>query len=162
ASSLGAFLTHGRYSEELFNVELPGGRRLAEALRLSIVNQFEEPVLIHIDDAHHLSRRQLRPLYLLRHLIESSDALPFCLIITARNDEPVRDKSFAHFVSSLELADLALFDLIDLPDMTAEDAKELVVTTLRWPELLAQDSKTLAMIVQRAGTNPFFLMQTLD
>jgi len=162
ASSLGAFLTHGRYSEELFNVELPDGRRLAEALRLSIVNQFEEPVLIHIDDAHHLSRRQLRPLSLLRHLIESSDALPFCLIITARNDETVRDKSFAHFVSSLELADLARFDLIDLADMTAEDAKELVVTTLRWPELLAQDSKTLAMIVQRAGTNPFFLMQTLD
>lgn len=162
ASSLGTFLTHGRYSEELFNVELPSGRRFAQAVRLSVLNQFGEPLLIHIDDAHHLSRRQLRPLYLLRHLIETSDSLPFCLFVTARNDETVRDKSFAHFVSSLELTDLARFDCIDLPAMTMEDANELVVTTLRWPELLAQESKTLAMIVQRAGTNPFFLMQTLD
>jgi tetratricopeptide (TPR) repeat protein len=98
----------------------------------------------------------------LRHIIETSDSLSFCLILTARNDETVRDNSFAHFVSGLELTQFPGFDFIDLPDMTADDAKELVVTTLRWPELLAQDSKTLELIVQRAGTNPFFLMQTLD
>lgn len=161
-TSLSAFLTDGVYSEELFNLDLPDGRRLADAIRVSLGSRFEKPILLHIDDAHHLSRRQLRPLYLLRHLIETSDSLPFCLVVTARNDETVRDTSFEHFVSGLELTGFSGFHLIDLPDMTLEDVRELVVTTLRWPELLAEESRTLSLIVQRAGTNPFFLMQTLD
>jgi AAA ATPase domain len=161
-SDLRAFLMDGVYSEDLFNLDLPNGRRLADAIRLALGSRFENPILLHIDDAHHLSRRQLRPLYLLRHLIETSDSLPFCLIATARNDETVRDNSFEHFVDSLGLAEYSGFHVIELPDMTLEDAKEFVVTTLRWPELLAQESNTLELILQRAGTNPFFLMQTLD
>jgi Tetratricopeptide repeat/AAA ATPase domain len=161
-TALRAFLVSGVYTEEFFNLDLPTGRRLADAVRSALGGRFERPVLLHIDDAHHLSRRQLRPLYLLRHLIETSDSLPLCLIVTARNDETVRDNSFEHFVDALELTAFLGFRVIDLPDMTVEDARELVVTTLRWPELLAQESKTLALIVERAGTNPFFLMQTLD
>jgi len=160
--ALTSFLTYGAYSEELFDLQRPTGRRLAEAIRVFLSANFGERVLLHIDDAHHLSRHQLLPLALLRHIIETSDSLSFCLILTARNDETVRDNSFAHFVGGLELTQFPGFDFIDLPDMTADDAKELVVTTLRWPELLAQDSKTLELIIQRAGTNPFFLTQTLD
>lgn len=161
-TALRAFLMDRVYSEELFNLDLPDGRRMADALRVALGNRFEKPVLLHIDDAHLLSRRQLRPLYLLRYLIETYDSLPLCLLLTARNDETVRDNSFEHFVGGLELADFSGFHLIDLPDMTVEDAKELVATTLRWPELLAEESETLTRIVQRSGTNPFFLMQTLD
>jgi len=160
--ALTSFLTYGAYSEDLFNLQLPTGRRFAEAIRIFLSISFGERVLLHIDDAHHLSRRQLQPLVLLRHIIETSDSLSFCLILTARNDETVRDNSFAHFVGGLELAQFPGFDFIDLPDMTVDDAKELVVTTLRWPELLAEESKTLGLIVERTGTNPFFLMQTLD
>lgn len=161
-TTLGAFLTDGVYSEDLFNLDLLEGRRLADAVRAALGSRFEQPVLLHIDDAHHLSRRQLRPLYLLRHLIETSDSLPLCLLVTARNDETVHDNSFEHFVGALQLADFPGFHIIDLPDMTLGDAKELVVTTLRWPELLAQESRTLSLIVERGGTNAFSLMQTLD
>ncbi len=160
--ALKAFLIDGIYSEDLFNLDLPDGRLMARAVREALGSRFDRHNLLHVDDAHHLSRRQLRPLYLLRHLIETSDSLPLCLVVTARNDETVRDSSFEHFVSGLDLADFSGFHLIDLPEMTQDDAKELVVTTLRWPELLAKESKTLALIIERAGTNPFFLMQTLN
>lgn len=159
---LKGFLIGGIYSEDLFNLDLPEGRLLVRTLREALGRRFDRQNLLHIDDAHHLSRRQLRPLYLLRHLMETSDSLPLCLLVTARNDETVRDDSFEHFVSGLRLSDYSGFHLIDLPEMTQEDAKELVATTLRWPELLAKESKTLSLIVERAGTNPFFLMQTLD
>jgi tetratricopeptide (TPR) repeat protein len=156
------FLTKGMYSLELFDIERPAGRQLADALREFLTHRFGERIFLHIDDGHHLSRRQFAPLLLLRHLVETSDSLSLCLVITARNDETVRDFSFAHFVSGLELGQFAGFDLIDLPDMSDDDAKELVATTLRWPELLSRESRTLNSIVRRAGTNPFFLMQTLD
>ncbi len=161
-AALKGFLIDGVYAEDLFNLDLPKGRRFADAVRVALGSRFDRPVLLHIDDAHHLSRRQLRPLSLLRHLIETSDSLPLCLIVTARNDETVRDNSFEHFVGALELTPFPGLRVIDLPDMTLEDARELVATTLRWPELLAQESKTLTLIIERAGTNPFFLMQTLD
>ena len=160
--TLKSFLIEGTYSEDLFNLDLAEGRIMARAVREAFSNRWDRHFLLHIDDAHHLSRRQLRPLYLLRHVIETSDSLPLCLIITARNDETVRDNSFEYFVNSLELAESSALHLIDLPELTPDDAKELVVMTLRWPELLAKESKTLALIIERAGTNPFVLMQVLN
>lgn len=160
--ALRTFLIDGIYSEDLFNLDLPDGRLFVRVLREALGRRFDRHNLLHIDDTHHLSRRQLRPLYLFRHLVETTDSLPLCLVVTARNDETVRDSSFEHFVSGLDLSDFSGFYLIDLPELTQDDAKELVATTLRWPELLAKQSKTLELIIERAGTNPFFLMQTLD
>jgi len=160
--ALKRFLIDGIYSEEIFNLDLPNGKRMAQVVRSLLYNLPQLPYFLHIDDAHHLSRPQLRPLYFLRHIIESSDNLPLCLLVTGRNDETVRDSSFSHFVSGLDLSGFRGCSLIDLPDMSQEDARELVVSTLRWPELLAAESKTLALIIEHAGTNPFTLMQTLD
>jgi len=160
--TLNRFLTQGIYSEELFILEGSLGRHMADAVRAILGHRFESRALLHIDDAHHLSRRESRPLYLLRHLIETSDSLPLCLLVTGRNDETVRENSLACFARSLDIGGCASFQLIDLPAMTLQDAQELVISTLRWPELRAQESRTLAKIIARAGTNPFFLMQTLD
>ena len=160
--SLSAFLIKGVFSEDLFNFDLSFGVLFADIVRESIKRQFERPVLIHIDDAHLLSRRQLRPLYFLRHLIETSDSLPLCVLLTARNDETVRDNSFDHFSKSFEWTNSKKFYKTDIPEMTLDDARELVALTLRWAELLAQESKTLDLIIQRAGTNPFLLIQMLD
>ncbi len=159
---LAGFLINGLYSEDLFNLDTTIGHMLADAVRESFTRGLASPILIHLDDLHHVSRQQLRPLYLFRHLIDTSDALPLCLFVTARNDDTVRDNSFDHFVNGLDLSGSPGFRLIDLPEMTLDDARELVVSTLRWPELRAQESKTLALIIERATTNPFFLMQTLD
>lgn len=157
-----SFLKSGVYSEDLFDPNLLIGRNFASVIRATLNYRLERPVLFHIDDAHHLSRRQLRPLYLLRYLIETSDSLPFCLLVSGRNDETVRDNYFQHFVHGLEFSDFTRFCITDIPDMTSDDAKELIITTLRCPELLAEESKTLELIIRRAGTNPFVLMQTID
>jgi tetratricopeptide (TPR) repeat protein len=160
--SLSAFLLKGVFSEDLFSFDLSFGVLFAEIIRESIKRQFESPVLIHIDDAHLLSRRQLRPLYFLRHLIETSNSLPLCVLLTARNDETVRDNSFDHFSKAFEWTNSKKFYKTDIPEMSLLDARELVALTLRWPELLAKESKTLEIILERAGTNPFLLIQMLN
>ena len=161
-AALKAFLVDGIYSEDLFNLDLATGRHFVDVLQLIFQGRSTHPVLLHIDDAHHVLRPQLRPLYLLRHLIETGGALPVVVLVTGRNDETVRDRSFEHFVVSLDLTGSRHTRVIELPDLSNEDAEELVATTLRWPELRADESKTLAMILDRAGTNPFLLMQVLD
>jgi hypothetical protein len=161
-ASLNRFLQHGICSDELFNVETALGRHMTDAVRAVVGQRIDSRLLLHIDDAHHLSRRESRPLHFLRHLIETSDSLPLCLVIAGRNDETVRETSFASFARSLDIGGCERFQVIDLPALTRPDAEELVITTLRWPELRVLESRTLAKIITRAGTNPFFLMQTLD
>jgi hypothetical protein len=158
---LRGFLISGEYSEDLFNPDTAAGRQMATVVFHALARRLTSPVLLHVDDAHHLSRPQMRPLYLLRRLVETHDALPLFVLVTARDDETVMERSVDHFVNGLRLASFSRFHIHELADMQLEDARELVATTLRWPELLAEESRTLDLILQQAGTNPFALVQTL-
>jgi len=156
------FLILGDYDEDLFDLSEGEGACLADAVTLSLIHRLLRPALIHVDDVHHLTRHTLGPLYLLHHLVEIQDTIPLCIILTARDDETVLEKSFEHFVTGLDLAESARVHFLQVKDLTHNDARELVASTLRWPELLAEESRTLGRILERAGYNPFSLMQTLN
>jgi tRNA threonylcarbamoyladenosine modification (KEOPS) complex Pcc1 subunit len=160
SAALASFLIDGTYTDDLFNRDLAVGRRLADALVLRL--RGPEPLLLHIDDAHHLSEKQMAPLFTLRHIVESYDTLPFCVVVTSRNDETVVERAIDHFTGSIGISDLRRVTVDTVHDFSPPDARELLAKTLAWPELELPESEVASRIIERAGLNAFSLVQTVE
>jgi hypothetical protein len=160
AAALSSFLVDGRYDEDLFSYDLAIGHQLADIVTRRSCGP--EPLLLHIDDAHHLSARQMEPLFFLRHIVETRPSLPLCVLVTSRNDETVVERAFDHFVNSIDIRDTSRVTVARVSDFSPSDARELLAKTLEWPELQLADSEVATRIIERAGLNAFSLIQIVE
>ncbi len=158
-AAMTSFLVSGRFRADLFDTEDELGRWFADAIvaRLRTL----PPLALELEDAHHLSARCMAPLYFLRHVVETRDALPLCVIVTARSDDTVVQTGINHFLQALTLESSSRSSLDEIPDLDLVDARDLISGTLRWPELRAPGSAVSERIIACAGTNPFSLMQVM-
>jgi tetratricopeptide (TPR) repeat protein len=160
-AKLKALLVGRAWDESLFNLEIPTGRLMAEAVGRALARRLAAPLLLHLEDGHHLTGPRMGPLFLLRHIIEAADALPLAVVVAARDDETVAQGAMRHFVRAVEMAGGERGSHWRVPDLSHSDARALVWGVLRIPELRSRDWRTTDRLIQRAGTNPFALMQTL-
>jgi hypothetical protein len=160
-TNLESFLVEGKYCDDLFDRTTVVGMAMIDAIDEAL-RALPGPLLLQIDDVHHLSQRTFSPLYALEHIIQTRDSLAFCLFVTSRFDETVLDLGVGVFLQAMGMGGVDRSLVESLPEFTTRDAQELVTLTLRWPELRTEHSEVLSRIIDRAGTNAFCIMQILE
>ena len=120
--------------------------------------QRAQGLLVHLEDAHHLSTRLITPLWLLRRVLRPPSRLHVLVTLTARNDETVTQTAIGNF-----LGDGAGLQEFEVKDFGERDAQTFVRKALRVaPELVSEENYFVSEVIRRAGTNPFALTQTVE
>jgi tetratricopeptide (TPR) repeat protein len=122
------------------------------------LSQRDHGLIVHLEDAHHLSTRLMAPLWLLRRVLHPPSRLHAVVTLTARNDETVTQTAIGNF-----LMDRAGLKEYELDDFGEQDAQAFVRGALRTaPELISEENYFVSEVIRRAGRNPFALTQTVE
>jgi tetratricopeptide (TPR) repeat protein len=163
------FLVGEKFIDELFDTDMIAGRYMGRVIEAIYVNLFDKliptssPYIFHFEDSHYLSKRMLKPLSLLKHVVEFSNSIPLMILFTARNDETVMDRSIFWFTRSIRNSLRTKSLIFELHDLTTIEAKELIKSAINFtPEFEAEKSLTLSSLLSATGTNPFSLLQMIN
>ena len=145
-----------RIDDRLFG-STPEAQHFALLVERAIAQQ-DMPLVLHLEDAHHLSTRLTQPLWLLRRLLAPPSRLRALVTLTARNDETVEQTAIGSFIAAKE----GLLEY-EVHDLSEADATRFVRESLRIaPELSSEEGYFVSEIIDRVGTNPFALTQTIE
>ena len=151
-----------KFREDIFDFGSSFGRLFSDLVERVLRRRFPRPVLVHLEDLHHLSLRTLQPLHFIRNIIETRNGLAFCLTATLRDDETVKDCYAYNFAQALDLAGGTRSVVIKVATFSRADAQDLIVSMVNAPELTFSQSGLVNDIIDRAGVNPFSIIQTLE